>query len=1014
MIGMAPASAIVQAREPELVSYGDVIDPIGWAPKTSDDGRYVSFITYEALDAADTNTAPDVYRRDRETGALLLLTPPRDGALYSGNPIWSAEMSDDGHRFLVQTPRDLVPVAEYGAGTYLLDVDPDTGNIAVTLLDDIKDAPSGRLSGDGSTIVFEAWSALDPEDTQSGGDIYTYSIENHEFTWVSRPPATATEVTRGSRSVDISDDGRYVVFLTGKDLVPEDDNAGPDVGQDIYVADLVDGTFRRLDAASEFGTYGAAVDRLRISGDGSAILAYVRGNSGIKSLSMDLKFTEYSDAIWFHDLETGTSTLLSAPSEFSQVLFADSWDGQLSDDGRVVTFLTGLDLTVEDDDAMVDLYQIDTVSWLPTLIDLGDVGDEDWRDSESSSLSGDGTVLAFETGQSYDPRDADYSRDIYVIGLSHVACAIDEYAVSHSGVLAPDAAAGVLANDSSIDGIPITAVLHSHPAHGSVTLAADGSFEYVPDEHFVGEDTFTYLADDGQGAAAGLVRITVTNVAPAGSGDAYDVTGAALVVEVPGVLGNDSDGDDDALAAHKVTGPAHGTLVLDADGSFLYRPAADYSGPDSFTYRVSDGVVFSEPVTVALTVTAPPVNAEPIAAGDAYETAAGTPLAIDAPGVLVNDTDADGDALSAVKGTGPADGTLALDADGSFVYIPDAGFAGTDTFTYMATDGVVQSVSATVTLTVAAATSPVVEVVGSTRVDTAIAASAMAFPEGADVVVLATSRDWPDALGGAALAGVLDAPVLLTEPDELPQAVTDEIDRLGATDVIIVGGVGAVSQAVENAIDEALTVERIFGADRYQTADVVAARVIEEQGEGFAGVALVATGDQFADALAAAPLAAAQGWPLYLVHPSTGLSDASKTALGEMTEVVILGGEGAVSKPVFDYLEGELAAGAVVRLGGADRYATAALIATYAVDEAGHVWDGVGLTTGEDFPDALAGGVLQGKAGSVMLLTRSTELSTATRTVLLANAGDIDTVRFYGGTGAISQLVRDAVAGVVK
>ncbi|MHB1137024.1 MAG: Ig-like domain-containing protein [Coriobacteriia bacterium] len=1012
MIGVVPASAVVQGSVPELVSYGDTVNPVAWGPKISDDGRYVAFTTYESLDAADTNTAYDVYRRDRETGELLLLTAPRDGALYPNEMIWNADMSDDGHRFLVQASRDLVPVVGNAARTYLLDVDPVTGDIAITLLGDVDGFWYASLSGDGGTILIETSTSIDPDDTKSNGDIYTYSIDNHEFTWVTRPPATATATGRGSRSADISDDGRYVVFLTGKDLVPEDENAGPDVGQDIYVADLVDGTFRRLDPAQELGVVSADISRLHISGNGSALLMNARASSGIKLLKEGP--TPYSDAVWFHDLATGASTLLSAATEYCEMLYAGTWDEQISDDGRVVTFLTEWDLAVEDDNAVVDLYQIDTASGLPALIDLGGLGDEEWYRSEASRLSGDGTALAIETGRSYDPRDADESVDIYAVNLSHVACSTDEYAVSHNGVLAPDAASGVLVNDMSIDGLPLMAILYSGPAHGGVTFVADGSFEYVPDRDFVGEDTFIYLADDGQGAAAGLVRITVTNAIPTGSGEAYDVTGASLIVEAPGVLVNDSDADDDLLSAHKVTGPSHGTLVLDVDGSFLYRPAAGYSGPDSFTYRVGDGLDLSDPVTATLAVTAPPVNTAPIATGDAYETAAGIPLAIGAPGVLGNDTDADDDALSAVKVTGPTDGTLALDADGSFVYIPDAGFAGTDEFTYKVSDGAAYSVPASVTIMVTAAIPPVIEIEGTTRIDTAIAASALAFPEGAKTVVLATAMNWPDALGGGALAGVLDAPVLLTGADTLPQAVTDEIDRLGATDVIIIGGLDAVSEAVQNAIDEAIAVERISGADRYATAEAVAARVISEQGVGFDGTALVATGVEFADALAAAPLAVAQGWPLYLIDPASGLSDASRTALGEMTEVVILGGEDSVSQPVFAYLEGELGEGAVVRLGGADRYATASLIATYAVDEAGHVWDGVGLATGEDFPDALAGGVVQGKAGSVMLLTSSTELSVATRAALLANSAEIDTVRFYGGTSAISQLVRDAVSGVVK
>ncbi len=542
------------------------------------------------------------------------------------------------------------------------------------------------------------------------------------------------------------------------------------------------------------------------------------------------------------------------------------------------------------------------------------------------------------------------------------------------------------------------------------TTTADGIVAWHDHREEIGDDALP-VNNDGIGDSDDLYAMFVSSAPPTAVDDAYATTkGLALTVDATeGVLANDFDADDDPLSATLADDPANGVVALDADGGFTYTPEAGFTGVDSFTYQVSDGTYWML-ATVSITVT----NTAPVAVDDAYEAGFGQPLYVGAAGVLTNDIDADGDPLTALKVTGPANGTLALDADGSFVYIPDAGFDGLDTFTYKASDGTAQSDAATVEITVAAAIPPAIEVAGDTRVDTAIAASVLAFPDGADVVVLATAMNWPDALGGGALAGVLDAPVLLTDTNVLPQSVVDEIERLGATKVVIIGGTGAVSANVENAIDNAIIVERIAGDDRYETAEAVAARVIAEQGAGFSGTALAATGADFADALAAAPLAAAQGWPLYLVDPVNGLTAASKTALGGMTQVVILGGEGAVSKPVFDYLEGELGEGAVVRLGGANRYATAVVIATYAVDEAGHMWDGVGIATGENFPDALAGGVLQGKVGSVMLLTSSTDLSAATRAALVANADEIDTVRFYGGIGAISQLVRDAVAGVVK
>src|SRR5690606_2325393 len=121
---------------------------------------------------------------------------------------------------------------------------------------------------------------------------------------------------------------------------------------------------------------------------------------------------------------------------------------------------------------------------------------------------------------------------------------------------------------------------------------------------------------------------------------------------------------------------------------------------------------------------------------------------------------------------------------------------------------------------------------GIGRVETAIVSARTAFPEGSEYVIIATARSFPDALGGSALAGVLDAPILLTEPTALPDAVATEIlDNLAATKAIILGGTGAVSQAVENDLNAMLgdaNVERIGGLNRYETAGNIAERVLDE------------------------------------------------------------------------------------------------------------------------------------------------------------------------------------------
>jgi VCBS repeat-containing protein len=266
------------------------------------------------------------------------------------------------------------------------------------------------------------------------------------------------------------------------------------------------------------------------------------------------------------------------------------------------------------------------------------------------------------------------------------------------------AAPGVLGNDADPDGDPLTAVLVTGPGHGSLTLNADGSFSYTPSADFAGSDSFTYRAGDGtltSNVATVAISVTAVNDVPVAAGDAFSTAeDTVLTVAAPGVLGNDADPDGDPLTAVLVTGPSHGSLTLNANGSFSYTPAADFAGSDSFSYRASDGSLSSNPVTVTITVTA--TNDTPAGVADAYTTAEDTVLTAPAPGVLGNDSDPDGDPLTAVLVTGPSHGTLSLNVDGSFSYTPAANFAGSDSFSYRATDGSLNSNPVTVTITVTA------------------------------------------------------------------------------------------------------------------------------------------------------------------------------------------------------------------------------------------------------------------------------------------------------------------------
>ncbi|MBD2252792.1 Ig-like domain-containing protein, partial [Nostoc parmelioides] len=294
----------------------------------------------------------------------------------------------------------------------------------------------------------------------------------------------------------------------------------------------------------------------------------------------------------------------------------------------------------------------------------------------------------------------------------------DSYSTQAGQQLVVGATNGVLSNDTDAQSDPLTAAVVQAPSNGSVTLNADGSFAYTPNAGFVGTDSFTYLANDTKAnSAPATVSITVTapppppNNPPVTVNDSYSTeAGQQLVVAVAnGVLSNDTDAQSDPLTAAVVQAPSNGTLSFNADGSFAYTPNAGFVGTDSFTYLANDTKANSAPATVSITVTAPPPppNDPPATVNDSYSTQAGQQLVVAAAnGVLSNDTDAQSDPLTAAVVQAPSNGTLSFNADGSFAYTPNAGFVGTDSFTYLANDTKANSAPATVSITVTAPPPP--------------------------------------------------------------------------------------------------------------------------------------------------------------------------------------------------------------------------------------------------------------------------------------------------------------------
>lgn len=258
---------------------------------------------------------------------------------------------------------------------------------------------------------------------------------------------------------------------------------------------------------------------------------------------------------------------------------------------------------------------------------------------------------------------------------------------------------GVLANDHDVDGDRLTAELVESPTHGSVRLQADGAFVYVPEAAYVGPDSFVYRNFDGQAYSQPATVTIQVEALPTALADQYEAD-EEIPLEVnaaAGLLANDALGTGLSATVHLARGPEHGELTLAADGSFRYVSDADYQGADSFSYRVQTSVGWSEEAEVRLRVK--PVNDPPVAAGDQYDLSLfGTLIVPVSRGVLNNDSDIDGGALSAQLVEGPAHGVLALLPDGGFEYRAHPDWLGEDSFSYSASDGQASSPPTTVRL----------------------------------------------------------------------------------------------------------------------------------------------------------------------------------------------------------------------------------------------------------------------------------------------------------------------------
>lgn len=294
---------------------------------------------------------------------------------------------------------------------------------------------------------------------------------------------------------------------------------------------------------------------------------------------------------------------------------------------------------------------------------------------------------------------------------------------------------------------------------------------------------------------------------------------------------------------------------------------------------------------------------------------------------------------------------------------------------------------------------------GSDRYKTAVEISKNGWAV-SQYAVLARGDDFPDALCAGPLAKKYNAPILLTQTDELNSDVLTELKRLGVETVFITGGPGAVSVNVENTLKSSnIKVERIYGADRFETSVKIAEKL------GTVKKLVLATGLNFPDALSISAIASNLGMPILLTEKNS-MPDKVKQYVTNMQpeKIYIIGGIGVIGDEVKNLFSGS------VRIGGNDRFETNTLVMQEFINELdfNSIYVAVGDgPSGDEFADALSGAVLASKASAPIVLSYKT-LPVGTGNFIKSKVKLATKVTALGGEGAVPSVVVDKIVEYIN
>lgn len=324
-----------------------------------------------------------------------------------------------------------------------------------------------------------------------------------------------------------------------------------------------------------------------------------------------------------------------------------------------------------------------------------------------------------------------------------------------------------------------------------------------------------------------------------------------------------------------------------------------------------------------------------------------------------------------------------------------------------------------------------VRLAGESAADTSARIATEAFPEGSEWVVIARDDDFADAMSATGLAGVLNAPIVLTDRYSLSDAAARAVQTLGAKKAYIIGGTGAIPGDIEGSLATfgCQTQDRIFGYDSWDTSTECAKKIAEHGGNPGSN-AVVAMSTNFQDALSISSYAYKYQVPIFLETDEAHgrqLTEAAASAIKELSGTIYVpGGNGAVPQASVEEVFGKKR---VVRLSGWDGYDTSNQIATYMVERGLLSPSTICLASGAPDPkgvDALAGAALAGKAGGVVLLTNANprfgSISTTTiegadsegtSAFLPSHAKDVEQAYILGGKAVMPAELQQRVNDIL-